>query len=56
MANSGVYALHARGELAHYRFGRLVRSREQDLDAYLFGRRVAHVPRTIDRYACHPKT
>lgn len=35
MAKTGVYALFARGDLAHLRIGRLVRVREDDLSAYL---------------------
>ncbi|MDD2786025.1 MAG: helix-turn-helix domain-containing protein [Patescibacteria group bacterium] len=55
MATSGVYALLARGELAHLRIGRLVRVREADLDVFLGKCTVAPVARTPHLYAVYPE-
>jgi len=55
MAKSGVYALLARGEISHFRIGRLVRIREADLDAFLGNCHIAPVSRSPHPYAIYPE-
>lgn len=53
MAKSGVYALLARGDISHFRIGRLVRIREADLDAFLGKCQVASVAQSPHLYAVY---
>ncbi|MDD2786019.1 MAG: helix-turn-helix domain-containing protein [Patescibacteria group bacterium] len=55
ITRTGVYALLARGDVPHFRIGRLVRVREADLDSFLARCRVAPVPRIPQLYGIGEK-
>lgn len=53
ISRAGLYDLVARGEIAFYRFGRLLRYRQVDIDAFLEARRVERNPK-FPRYGRYP--
>jgi putative molybdopterin biosynthesis protein len=56
IAKSAVYALAVRGELSHFRVGKLVRFREEDLSQFLERSRVETTSFVHDRpYVRHPQ-
>lgn len=56
IAKSAVYALAVRGELSHFRVGKLVRFREEDLTQFLERRRIETTSFVFDRpYIHHPQ-